>query len=290
MAHIYAVANQKGGVGKTTTCICLGAALAEHGKRVLLVDLDPQGGLTTALGFDPDRFDTTIYTVLIDEGISLSQAITKSKTDGVDFVPANLDLAGAEGELLGEIGWDRTLKVVLEPVQDDYDYIFLDCPPSLGVLTTNALIAAHRVIIPVQTEYLAMRGLKQLTRVLSKVRRKGNPELEAKVLIIPVQTEYLAMRGLKQLTRVLSKVRRKGNPELEAKVLRTLHQSRTVHASEASAELENVLGDQIYQTIIHRTIKFAEASVAGEPILTYLPKSKGAMLYRELAKEVLHDG
>jgi len=253
MAHIYAVANQKGGVGKTTTCICLGAALAEHGKRVLLVDLDPQGGLTTALGFDPDRFDTTIYTVLIDEGISLSQAITKSKTDGVDFVPANLDLAGAEGELLGEIGWDRTLKVVLEPVQDDYDYIFLDCPPSLGVLTTNALIAAHRVIIPVQTEYLAMRGLKQLTRVLSKVRRKGNPELEAKVL-------------------------------------RTLHQSRTVHASEASAELENVLGDQIYQTIIHRTIKFAEASVAGEPILTYLPKSKGAMLYRELAKEVLHDG
>jgi chromosome partitioning protein len=252
MAYIYAVTNQKGGVGKTATCICLSAALAEHDKRVLLIDLDPQGGLTTALGFDPDSFATTIYTILIDDGVPLDKAITKSKTDGVHFVPANLDLAGAEGELLGEIGWDRTLKVALDPVQESYDYIFLDCPPSLGVLTTNALIAAQRVMIPVQTEYLAMRGLKQLTQVLSKVRRKGNPQLKAKVL-------------------------------------RTLHQSRTIHSTEASAELENVLEGRIYKTIIHRTIKFAEASVAGEPILSYLPKSKGATLYRELAKEVLED-
>ena len=252
MTYIYAVANQKGGVGKTTSCVCLSAALAEHGKRVLLVDLDPQGGLTTALGFNPDSFDTTIYTVLIDDEVSLDKAITNSKTDKVDFVPANLDLAGAEGELLGEIGWDRTLKVALEPVQESYDYIFLDCPPSLGVLTTNALIAAQRVLIPVQTEYLAMRGLKQLTQVLTKVRRKGNPNLKSKVL-------------------------------------RTLHQARTIHASEASDELEKVLGDQIYKTIIHRTIKFAEASVAGEPLLSYLPESKGATAYRELAKEVLED-
>jgi len=253
MTYIYAVANQKGGVGKTTSCICLSAALAERGKRALLVDLDPQGGLTTALGFDPDSFDTTIYTVLIGDEVPLDKAIIESRTDNVDFVPANLDLAGAEGELLGEIGWDRTLKVALKPVQQSYDYIFLDCPPSLGVLTTNALIAAQRVIIPVQTEYLAMRGLKQLTKVLSKVRRKGNPNLTAKVL-------------------------------------RTLHQSRTIHASEASEELENVLGDEIYKTIIHRTIKFAEASVAGEPLLSYLPESKGAKAYRELAREVLKDG
>ena len=128
MTHIYAVANQKGGVGKTTSCICLSAALAEHGKRVLLVDLDPQGGLTTALGFGPDSFDTTIYTVLIDDETSLDKAIVESKTEGVDFVPANLDLAGAEGELLGEIGWDRTLKVALEPSQGKYDYIFLTVP------------------------------------------------------------------------------------------------------------------------------------------------------------------
>ena len=252
MSHIYAVANQKGGVGKTTSCVCLSAALAEHAERVLLVDLDPQGGLTTALGFNPDSFDTTIYTVLIDDEVALDKAITNSKTGGVDFVPANLDLAGAEGELLGEIGWDRTLKIALESTQETYDYIFLDCPPSLGVLTTNALIAAQRVIIPVQTEYLAMRGLKQLTQVLRKVRRRGNPNLRSKVL-------------------------------------RTLHQGRTIHASEASDELEKVLGDQIYKTIIHRTIKFAEASVAGEPILSYLPESKGAKAYRELAKEVLED-
>ena len=253
MAHIYAVANQKGGVGKTTTCVCLGAALAEHHKRILLVDLDPQGGLTTALGFDPDSFDETMYTVFIDDAVPLARVITKTKTSGVDFVPANLDLAGVEAELVGEIGWDRTLKVALEPVQERYDYVFLDCPPSLGVLSTNALIAAHRVIIPVQTEYLALRGLKRLTQILAKVRRKGNPHLKAKVL-------------------------------------RTMHQSRTIHGAEVSAELENGLGEEVYQTIIHRTIKFAEASVAGEPILTYLPKSKGAMLYRELAKEVLHDG
>lgn len=252
MANIYAVANQKGGVGKTTTCICLGAALAEHGKRVLLVDLDPQGGLTTATGSDPDTFDTTIYGVLIDEGISLDQIITQTKTDDVDLAPANLDLAGAEGELLGEIGWDRTLRSALDKVDDRYDYVLLDCPPSLGVLTTNALMAAHRVIIPVQTEYLAMRGLKQLTTVLNKVKRKGNPELTAKVL-------------------------------------RTLHQAHTIHASEAAEELESVLSGQIYKTIISRTIKFAEASVAGEPILSYLPESKGAKAYRELAKEVLED-
>jgi len=252
MSCIYAVTNQKGGVGKTTTCICLGAALAEQGRRVLLVDLDPQGGLTTSLGFDPDSFETTIYNVFIDELASLASVVKETKTPGVHFVPANLDLAGVEGELLGEIGWDRTLKVALESVQEDYDYILLDCPPSLGVLTTNALIASQRVLIPVQTEYLAMRGLKQLTQVLAKVRRKGNPEIKAKVL-------------------------------------RTLHQSRTIHSTEAASELESVLEGQLYQTIIRRTIKFAEASVAGEPILSYLPKSQGAMLYRELAKEVLQD-
>ena len=252
MAYIYAVTNQKGGVGKTTTCICLGAALAEKGKRVLLVDLDPQGGLTTSLGFDPDALDNTIYNVFVDESASMTSVVRETKTPGVCFVPANLDLAGAEGELLGEIGWDRTLKIALGAVQEDYDYILLDCPPSLGVLTTNALIASQRVIIPVQTEYLAMRGLKQLTHVLAKVRRKGNPEIAAKVL-------------------------------------RTLHQARTIHSSEAASELEGVLEGQLYETIIRRTIKFAEASVAGESILSYSPKSQGAMMYRELAKEVLQD-
>lgn len=253
MTTVYTVTNQKGGVGKTTTCICLGAALTEKGKKVLLVDLDPQGGVTTGLGFDPDKFELTTYDALIDEETPLSKVVIQTKIKGLELAPTNLDLAGAEGELLGEIGWDRTLREVLKPIKKDYDFIFLDCPPSLGVLTTNALMAAERAIVPVQTEYLALRGLKQLNRVISKVKKKGNPNLKVKIL-------------------------------------RTMHQIRTVHSREVVEELEEVFGDQLYQTIIKRTIKFAEASVAGEPILSYLPKSPGATSYRELTKEVLKHG
>ncbi len=253
MTQVYAVANQKGGVGKTTTCICLGAALAELDHKVLLVDLDPQGGATTSLGFDPDKFDLTTYNVLIDEDLPITQVIIPTKVRGLDLAPANLDLAGVEGELLGEIGWDRTLRGALQPVLDLYDFVFLDCPPSLGVLTTNALMASHKVIVPVQTEYLALRGLKQLQHVITKVQKKGNPDLSFKIL-------------------------------------RTMHQAHTVHAQEASEELEKVFAGRVYTTVIHRTIKFAEATVAGEPIVSYLPRSPGAVSYRKLAQEVLNDG
>jgi len=253
MAHIYAVANQKGGVGKSTTCICLGAGITEHDNKVLLVDLDPQGGMTTSLGFDPDKFELTTYNSLIDEQSPLSRAIVQTKVKGLDLAPANLDLAGVEGELLGEIGWDRTLQTILHPLVKKYDFIMLDCPPSLGVLTTNALMASHKVIVPVQTEYLALRSLKQLNHVISKVKKKGNPELTVKIL-------------------------------------RTMHQAHTVHSQEAAGELQEIFAGHIYTTIIKRTIKFAEASVAGEPILSYLPKSPGAASYRELAKEVLNHG
>ncbi len=220
---------------------------------MLLVDLDPQGGATTSLGFDPDKFALTTYNALIEEDISLLRAVVPTKVRGLDLCPANLDLAGAEGELLGEIGWDRTLKGALQPVLGRYDFIFLDCPPSLGVLTINALMASHRVIVPVQTEYLALRGLRQLCHVIAKVQKKGNPDLTFKIL-------------------------------------RTMHQAHTVHAREASEELEKVFSGQIYKTIIHRSIKFAEATVAGEPILSYLPRSPAADSYRKLAQEVLSDG
>ena len=252
MGMVYAVVNQKGGVGKTTTCISLGTALVELGKKLLLVDLDPQGGLTTGLGFDPDSFSLTVYDALVNE-VPLRETIVPTKLEGLDLVPANLDLAGAEGELLGEIGWDRTLRTALDGVTDLYDFILLDCPPNLGVLTINALMAAHRAIVPVQTEYLALRGLKQLFRVISKVKKKGNPNLEVKIL-------------------------------------RTMHQSWVVHAKETSEELESISQGRIYRTIIPRTVKFAEATAAGEPLLTYLPKSPGASAYRELAREVLEDG
>lgn len=252
MSKLYAITNQKGGVGKSTTCACLGTALAELGRKVIIVDLDPQAGLTTSLGFDPDSLETTIYQAIIDDSYPIQEIISKTKVPNLYFIPSNLDLAGAEAELIGEIGWDRILKDVLSPILNDYDFVFIDCPPSLGLLTTNALMASDRAIIPVQCEYLAFRGLKQLNKIIYKVRKKGNPELRAKIL-------------------------------------RTMHDLRTIHSREIVEELEKVFGDQIYKTIIKRTIKFADSAVAGVPILIYDKRSEGAEAYRQLAKEILQE-
>lgn len=253
MAIIYSVTNQKGGVGKTTTCACLGAALAEQGYRVLLVDFDPQSGLTVCLGYDPTSFSSTIYDSLINcEQYPLDKVIIKTKIQNLDFVPSNLDLAGAEGELIGEIGWDRNLKEALVPVKDEYEFVFIDCPPSLGVLTTNALISADIVIVPVQTEYLALRGLKQLGDIIKKVRKKGNPELKMRIL-------------------------------------RTMHDIRTLHSREVVEELEKIFPEEIFTTIIKRTVKFADSSLAGLPIVLYAKSSEAAEAYRNLSKEVIED-
>ncbi|HNQ34662.1 MAG TPA: ParA family protein [bacterium] len=252
-AVIYSVSNQKGGVGKTTTSLCLGAALAEQGRRVLLVDFDPQAGLTTSLGFNPDEFERTVYDLLLNgDTLKIDQVIQAVRTTGLDLVPANLDLAGAEGELIGEIGWDRTLKELLVPIQDRYDFILIDCPPSLGVLTTNALIAADRVIIPVQSEYLALKGLKQLNDIIAKVKRKANNRLRARIL-------------------------------------RTMHDTRTLHSREVVEELAKVFPEEVYRTVIKRTVRFADAALAGQSILSYAGRSEGAQAYRDLALEVLKD-
>jgi len=253
MGIIYSISNQKGGVGKTTTCSCLATALAEENKRVLIIDLDPQGALTISFGFNPDVFNQTIYNVLISpEDVPLKSVIIKTNIPNVDLIPSNLDLAGAEGELIGEIGWDRTLKEALSTISSNYDYILLDSPPSLGVLTTNALMSAERVIIPVQTEYLALKGLKQLNRIITKVKKKGNPNLKIKIL-------------------------------------RTMHNIRTIHSTEIVEELKNIFGNQVYETIIKRTIKFADSTLAGQPILIYAKDSEGAEAYRNLAKEILKE-
>ena len=237
MAKIFCTTNQKGGVGKTTTCLCLGTALSEVGKKVLMIDLDPQAGLTTSLGFEPDDFPTTIYDVLINDKTSILTTIIKTKVKDLDLIPSNLDLAGAEAELIGEIGWDRTLKEALYPVKDIYHYILIDCPPSLGVLTANALVASD-------------------------------------VAIIPLQTEYLAMRGIKQLNKIIDKVRKRTNHKIQIRILRTMFDKRTLHSREVLEEIKSVFGEQVLDPVINRTIRFADSSVAGEPILIYDKNSR----------------
>jgi chromosome partitioning protein len=248
MARIFAFANQKGGVGKTTSSAALAAAFAEQGKRVLLVDLDPQAGLTTSLALDPGTLETTVYQVFTD-GVELKSVARDTKMPNVTLIPANLDLAGAEAELIGEVAWERTLKDAIAPLIGEYERVVLDCPPSLGILTTNALVAADSVIVPLQCEYLALRALKQLQTIVTKVRRKANRDLCVRIL-------------------------------------RTLYDSRTHHGREVFEEIARVAPDEVLQTYIKRTVRLADAAAAGETIITYASDSEAAQAYRELAREL----
>jgi chromosome partitioning protein len=249
-AKVIAFANQKGGVAKTTTTLNLAVAFAEAGHRVLAVDMDPQGNLTMSQGIDPDTVEKSMYHVLVDN-VPIRDVVRKRE---VDVACASIDLAGAEIAMSTKIGRERSLEKALKAVRDDYDFVCIDTPPSLGLLTINALTAAHKVIVPVQCEYLSMRGLIQLQNTLAMIRDELNPDVQ--------------IEG----------------------ILPTLVDTRTVHAKEAIEILEENFGDRVFATRIRKTIRFAEAPVKGTSVLKYDPDGSAAQCYRDLAKEVLANG
>jgi chromosome partitioning protein len=250
-ARIAAVCNQKGGVGKTTTTINLGAALAEQGRRVLLVDFDPQGALSVGLGIQPHELDATIYNLLMERGLTAREVVIKTSVDGMDLLPSNIDLSGAEVQLVHEVGREFVLGRVLQPLLPDYDVVMIDCQPSLGLLTVNALACSDGVIVPLECEYFALRGVALLMETIEKVASRLSPKL--------------AVDGL----------------------LATMYDSRTLHTREVLANVVQGFGDSVFHTVISRTVRFPDATVAGEPITQFDPSSNGASAYRELAKEVL---
>jgi chromosome partitioning protein len=253
-ARIIAMCNQKGGVGKTTSTINLGAALAEYGRRVLLVDFDPQGALSVGLGINPHELDKTIYNLLMDRGTGIHEVIRPTLLQNTDLLPANIDLSAAEVQLVGEVAREQVLARVLRPVIDEYDVVLIDCQPSLGLLTVNALTASHGVVIPLECEFFALRGVALLVETIEKVKDRLNPGLE--------------IDG----------------------ILATMYDPRTLHSREVVARVVEAFGDQVFHTVIGRTVKFPDASVAAEPITTYASSHAGAYAYRLLARELIARG
>ena len=250
MGYVIALANQKGGVGKTTTSVNLGACLADAGKKVLLIDLDPQGNATSGLGIDKKDIDESVYDVLIND-VDLKKVILHSSHQGLDIVPTTIALSGAEVELTNLMARETRLKDAFGDVKDEYDYILIDCPPSLGLLTINAFTACDSILIPVQSEYYALEGLSQLLNTIKLVRKHFNSALK--------------IEG----------------------VLLTMYDKRTNLGQQVNAEVKKYFGDQVYETIIPRNVRLSEAPSHGQAIVDCDKRSTGAKVYQQLAKEVL---
>ncbi|MDN5361572.1 MAG: chromosome partitioning protein [Moorella sp. (in: firmicutes)] len=253
MGKVLAIANQKGGVGKTTTAVNLSAFMAQEGKRILLLDIDPQGNATSGLGVDRFKIEHCIYDVIINSA-PLSSVIIATSIPGLDLVPATIELAGAEVELVTAIAREQKLKRALDEVRERYDYIIIDCPPSLGLLTLNALTAASRVLIPIQCEYYALEGLGQLMNTIQLVARHLNPELEVEGVVL------------------------------------TMFDPRTNLSLQVVDEVKNHFPEKVFKTIIPRNVRLSEAPSYGQPISLYDPRSRGAEAYQELAREVIKNG
>ncbi|HEX2195669.1 MAG TPA: ParA family protein [Actinomycetota bacterium] len=250
-ARVIAMANQKGGVGKTTTTISLGAALAELGHKVLVVDFDPQGGCALGLGIEPGALELSVYNALLDRSCRTEDVVIGTSVPGMDLLPSNIDLSAAELMLVQEVAREQSLSRALAPLRSHYDFILVDCPPSLGLLTVNALTAADGVIVPLECEYYALRGMALLMDSIERIRDRLNPRLQIDGIVA------------------------------------TMFDSRTLHGREVMERVRDAFGRRLFETVIRKTIRFAEAPVAGQPILAYAPQSTGATAYRELAKEVM---
>ena len=250
-AVVVSMCNQKGGVGKTTSTINLGAALAEYGRRVLLVDLDPQGALSAGLGVPHYELAHTVHNLLVEPRVAIDDVLIRTHVEGLDLVPSNIDLSAAEIQLVNEVGREQTLGRALRPVLDRYDYVLIDCQPSLGLLTVNALACSDGVIIPTECEFFSLRGLALLTDTVDKVHERLNPKLSISGIVV------------------------------------TRFDTRTVNAREVMSRVMERFGDLVFDTVITRTVRLPETCVAGEPITSWAPKSTGAQQYRALAREVI---
>ncbi len=250
MSNYIAVMNQKGGVGKTTTAVNLAACLAEAGKKVLLVDMDAQGNATSGIGIDKEEIELSGYDVLIN-GVKAKEAVRKTAVKKLHVLPANIALAGAEVELVNMVSRETRLRDALSPLRKKYDYVLIDCPPSLGLLTVNALTAADSVLVPIQCEYYALEGVAQLLQTIRSVTANWNPGLRLEGILL------------------------------------TMFDGRTNLSLQVAQEVKEYFGDKVYRTLIPRNVRLSEAPSYGEPIIVYDPRSKGAEVYRELAKEVI---